>query len=126
MNGILKNALILMVMLALPWAVQAQTLSGQAPHVPGQEIDERVGIEEHLDTTIPLADLKFTDEDGNPVVLGDLFGKPVILTLVYFFLPRGKTVAGSIFFVQLGVAFYGYEPIVSDLRNPPMNWGYPR
>ncbi len=87
MNGILKNALILMVMLALPWAVQAQTLSGQAPHVPGQEIDERVGIEEHLDSTIPLADLKFTDEDGNPVVLGDLFGKPVILTLVYFSCP---------------------------------------
>jgi tetratricopeptide (TPR) repeat protein len=35
-------------------------------------------------------------------------------------------VAGAAFFAQLGVSFYAYMPIVSDLRNPPMNWGYPR
>ena len=34
--------------------------------------------------------------------------------------------AGAAFFAQLGVSFYVYMPIVSDLRNPPMNWGYPR
>jgi len=84
---LIQQALILMMILALPWAVPAQTLSGQAPQVPGQEINPRVGIEEHLDTTIPLADLHFTDEDGKPVVLADLFGKPVILTLVYFSCP---------------------------------------
>lgn len=85
--NVIKNAFILIMILALPWTVQSQTLSGQAPHVPGQEINPRVGIEEHLETTIPLADLTFTDEDGNPVVLKDLFGKPVILTLVYFSCP---------------------------------------
>ncbi|MBT3194659.1 MAG: DUF2723 domain-containing protein [Verrucomicrobia bacterium] len=48
------------------------------------------------------------------------------LTLVYFFFPRGRTVAPSVLLAQLGIAFYAYMPIVSDLRNPPMNWGYPR
>ena len=76
-----------MMILALPWTAGAQTLSGQAPHIPGQKVNPRVGIEEHLDSTIPLADLKFTDEEGHPVVLADLFGKPVILTLVYFSCP---------------------------------------
>ncbi len=49
-----------------------------------------------------------------------------LLILAYYFLPRGKTVAITILLAQLGVAVYAYMPIVSDLRNPPMNWGYPR
>jgi tetratricopeptide (TPR) repeat protein len=48
------------------------------------------------------------------------------LAFVYFCIPRGRTVALTILSAQLGVAFYGYMPIVSDLRNPPMNWAYPR
>lgn len=55
-------------------------------------------------------------------VAADLF----ILALAYFLLPHGKVVAITFLFAQLGVAFYVYMPIVSDLRNPPMNWGYPR
>jgi tetratricopeptide (TPR) repeat protein len=50
----------------------------------------------------------------------------VALALAYFFLPRGKTVAVAFLLAELGAAFYAYMPIVSDLRNPPMNWGYPR
>ena len=50
----------------------------------------------------------------------------LVMTLDYFFLPRGKTVAITMLMAQIGVAFYLYMPIVSDLRNPPMNWGYPR
>ncbi len=50
----------------------------------------------------------------------------VVLALVWSVLPYGKSVAGAAFFTQLGVAFYAYMPIVSELRNPPMNWGYPR
>jgi Flp pilus assembly protein TadD len=50
----------------------------------------------------------------------------VALTLAYFLLPRGRTVALTILLVELGVAFYVYMPLASDLRNPPMNWGYPR
>lgn len=50
-----------------------------------------------------------------------------VLILAYFFLPRGKTVALTILFAELGIAFYAYMPLVSDLRKPlPMNWGYPR
>lgn len=48
------------------------------------------------------------------------------LALAYFILPRGKTVAMTFLLAELGVAFYAYMPIVSDFRNPPMNWGYPR
>lgn len=50
----------------------------------------------------------------------------LVLILAYFFLPRGKSVALTFLFVELGVAFYAFMPIVSDLRNPPMNWAYPR
>ena len=48
------------------------------------------------------------------------------LALVYFLFPRGRTVAPCVLLAQLGIGFYAYMPIVSDLRNPPMNWGYPR
>ena len=50
----------------------------------------------------------------------------VLLALAWLTLPNGRSVAGAAFFAQLGVSFYAYMPIVSDLRNPPMNWGYPR
>ena len=50
----------------------------------------------------------------------------VVLSLAFVALPNGRTVALATFFAELGVSFYVYMPIVSDLRNPPMNWGYPR
>jgi len=46
-----------------------------------------VGIDQRLDARIPL-DLKFVDESGRPVRLGDYFaGKPVLLALAYFNCP---------------------------------------
>ena len=47
-----------------------------------------VGITEHLGARIPT-DLKFTDDRGRAVTLGDYFhdGKPVILNLVYYECP---------------------------------------
>ncbi len=50
----------------------------------------------------------------------------LILSLAYFFIPRGKVIALTILMAEVGVAFYAYMPLVSDLRNPPMNWGFPR
>lgn len=50
----------------------------------------------------------------------------VFLGLGFLMLPRGRSAALSFFTVQAGLAVYAYMPIVSDLRNPPMNWGYPR
>lgn len=50
----------------------------------------------------------------------------VFLGLAFFYLPNGRTIALTFLFTELGVAFYGYMPIVSELRNPPMNWAYPR
>ncbi len=45
---------------------------------------QNVGIEQHLDAQIP-PDLAFVDDAGNPVKVGDYFGrKPLILNLVYF------------------------------------------
>lgn len=51
---------------------------GQAPDVSG------VGIDEKLGERIPLEELTFIGEDGEPVHLASLFDRPVILTLVYF------------------------------------------
>jgi len=46
-----------------------------------------VGIEERLGEVLPLETFTFADEDGNPIVLKDLFDRPVVLTLVYFRCP---------------------------------------
>ena len=50
----------------------------------------------------------------------------VMLALALVALPNGRSIATATFLAELGVSFYAYMPIVSDLRNPPMNWGYPR
>ena len=50
----------------------------------------------------------------------------VIIGLATVALPNGRAIGPAMFFAELGVSFYVYMPIVSDLRNPPMNWGYPR
>jgi len=51
------------------------------------EILQDVGLDQKLNSQIPL-DLRFTDADGNPVVLSQYFGKkPVLLTLVYYECP---------------------------------------
>ena len=49
-----------------------------------------------------------------------------MLALAAVTLPNGRSVSMATFLAELGVSFYAYMPIVSDLRNPPMNWGYPR
>lgn len=50
----------------------------------------------------------------------------LLIGMAWLMLPNGRTVALTSLFAELGVSFYIYMPIVSDLRNPPMNWGYPR
>ena len=50
----------------------------------------------------------------------------LVLGLAFVALPHGRSMAIATFLAELGVSFYAYMPIVSDLRNPAMNWGYPR
>ena len=51
------------------------------------ELLRQVGIDQKLNQSIPL-ELRFRDEDGKAVALGQFFGpKPVILTLVYYNCP---------------------------------------
>ena len=50
----------------------------------------------------------------------------VVLALARIALPNGRAVAGAAILAPLGVSFYLYMPVISDWRNPPMNWGYPR
>lgn len=56
------------------------------PLTPADVIRE-VGFEQNLDAQLPL-ELKFRDETGKTVALGDYFGKrPVVLALVYYDCP---------------------------------------
>ncbi|HZT57400.1 MAG TPA: SCO family protein [Pyrinomonadaceae bacterium] len=69
-------------------AQYAQPPVGPVPTGKSTEILKKVGIEQKLGSQIPL-DLKFKDEYGQDVKLGDYFqgGKPVVLTLVYYECP---------------------------------------
>jgi protein SCO1/2 len=57
------------------------TVVAQAPLPPGE-----VGIDEKLGQYVP-SDLKFYDENGDSVRLGELINKPTILALVYYTCP---------------------------------------
>ena len=52
----------------------------------------------------------------------------VMLGLAAAALPSGRTIAPALFFAEIGVSFYAYMPLASELRHHvlPMNWGYPR
>ncbi|MGZ4788951.1 MAG: SCO family protein [Terriglobales bacterium] len=54
---------------------------------PPPDVLKKVGIEQRLNQQIPL-DLKFRDESGREVKLGDYFGqRPVVLSMVYYECP---------------------------------------
>jgi protein SCO1 len=61
--------------------------SSQPPANKLPELLNEIGLDQKLDTQLPL-DLRFKDETGRDVRLGEFFGKrPVILTLVYYECP---------------------------------------
>jgi len=64
----------------------AAALAMRAPAMAQQKSAE-VGIEEHLGKVLDLDSYKFVDEEGKPIVLKELFDRPIILTLVYFRCP---------------------------------------
>ncbi len=65
---------------------------GETQRQEAQRVLDQVGIEQKLNTQIPL-DLTFRDESGKQVRLGDYFGKrPVLITLVYYECPMLCTV----------------------------------
>jgi protein SCO1/2 len=92
-----KSIIVAIFVLALSspplWAqgMRGPMMNGESMGIPaGQKLPglEFVGIEQHLNAEVP-ADLAFRDELGNPVKLGDYFGKgrPVILNLGYYQCP---------------------------------------
>jgi protein SCO1/2 len=60
----------------------------ERPQPAAASMIQRVGIDQKLDAQLPL-DLKFRDETGKVVQLGDYFGKgrPVVLAFVYYGCP---------------------------------------
>ena len=60
----------------------------ERPQPAAASMIQRVGIDQKLDAQLPL-DLKFRDETGKVVALGDYFGKgkPVVLAFVYYGCP---------------------------------------
>jgi protein SCO1/2 len=69
-------------------AQYAQPPVGPVPTGNSNEVLKKVDIEQRLGSRVPL-DLKFRDEAGREVRLGEYFGKgrPVALTLVYYECP---------------------------------------
>ncbi|RPJ55083.1 MAG: SCO family protein [Acidobacteria bacterium] len=76
-------ALFVIVILAVSAPGYAQDLSASTQPYPLTS----VGIDQKLNSQVPL-DLRFRDESGKQVRLGDFFGKkPVVLSLVYYECP---------------------------------------
>jgi protein SCO1 len=119
----MRTGLLLMTMFlsALPMSAAAQ----EPVRLPGQRLTEAVpaagtmptllqdiGLDQRLNETVPLK-LKFRDEHGREVLLGDYFGRrPVILTLVYYECPmlctqvlNGLTSALSVMNFSVGREF---------------------
>ena len=113
--------LMTVILAALPLSAVAQ----EPVRLPGQRLTEAVpaagtmptllqdiGLDQRLNETVPLK-LKFRDEQGRDVLLGDYFGKrPVILTLVYYECPmlctqvlNGLTSALSVMNFSVGKEF---------------------
>jgi protein SCO1/2 len=71
-------------------SVRAQGLAPDGAGDPAQAkpgLLKKVSMEQHLNQQVPL-DLKFKDETGRDVALGQFFGRrPVILALVYYECP---------------------------------------
>ena len=73
------------------WFSMAAPLSAQwtrpQEDPPPAQVIQRVGIDQRLGAQVPL-DLRFRDEEGRDVALGDYFGsRPVVLALVYYECP---------------------------------------
>ncbi|RPJ81751.1 MAG: SCO family protein [Acidobacteria bacterium] len=76
-------AFLVIVLLALSVPGYGQDLTASTQPYPLTS----VGIDQKLNSQVPL-DLKFRDESGKQVRLGDFFGKkPVVLSLVYYECP---------------------------------------
>jgi protein SCO1/2 len=76
-------------MMLLAAMAQAQLYSEPKATVPMGKPESilKVGIDQHLNQQLPL-DLRFRDENGAGVTLGQYFGsKPIILTMVYYTCP---------------------------------------
>ena len=81
-------ALLLAVSLSPLALAQGGVFSGpKGTASPPPDVLKKVGIEQHLNTQIPL-DLNFRDESGREMKLADYFGKrPVVLSMVYYECP---------------------------------------
>ncbi len=83
----MKHALLVLAAVMATAAPLSAQWTRQKEDPPPAQMVQRVGIDQHLGAQVPL-DLRFRDEDGRDVRLGDYFGKrPVVLALVYYECP---------------------------------------
>lgn len=83
----MAGAIVLVASLTSLAAGQGMNAGPRGTTQPPPSILKNVGIDQHLGTQLPL-DLKFRDETGRDVKLGDYFGKrPVVLSMVYYECP---------------------------------------
>ncbi len=89
-NNILQRlggTVLLVACASVLTAAQGMNAGPRGTLQPPPSILKRVGIDQHLEGQLPL-DLKFRDEAGRDVKLGDYFGKkPVVLSMVYYECP---------------------------------------
>jgi protein SCO1 len=93
-RGTRRPLLVLATLLAA--AVPGYARDGLAPQSEAPEPAKNIGFDQRLGEKVPL-DLKFTDENGDEVTIGQCIGgKPTILILAYYRCPMlcGEVLAG--------------------------------
>lgn len=83
----MAGTLLIAVAIGAPAFGQGVFSGPRGTATPPPSVLKEVGIEQHLNGQLPLG-LKFRDEIGREVKLGDYFGKkPVVLSMVYYECP---------------------------------------
>jgi protein SCO1/2 len=83
---------MILIVLTVAFSAMAVDTSGEAGGVAvnkPQAITNEIGFDQHPGASLPL-DLKFNDEAGKPMALGQYFtgGRPVVLGMVYYGCPN--------------------------------------
>lgn len=101
------TARLLIWLLAVTWLTGSTALA--AEYTTQRQILNAIAFEQHIGETLP-SDLRFIDANGNPVRLGELIDRPMVLILAWYNCPNlCSLVLGQVAIATSGLPFASDE-----------------